>query len=530
MLTQSTTVNAYDTYDYNAASNLTVYYTLSDGETYPSENTSAVAKSTTDGVTASWKFTNNKLTVLDSFEVTYPDGYNLGNWAAVLPPLKASVTYEWNGDVPTGDFKQKLPDGVDDVAYGDEFDVDTTYTADTVIDHVVDGIAVGKWVFSGWDKTGTIVIKGNTVISGTWYYESYIAVEFDKSVDENGDFIEARGERVYDIKLVAYNGKDINRLNSVDLSFILDSTYGSNAYEIVDIAGDNITVNPVDDNRYEFHFETKTNVTNDTAASITLARVKFTGYGAFTFFVDDSVTTNAVHATKLADNIVDTYVPGGVTSSGKKAGTLVIEDSIDDEIFTPVQTLKVNIAFSNRVEFNKASYQKMNVTVTGTDIETVSVDLGTDNDGESITADHKPGAEYSVAFDNDNCVCTVEFTGILTANTTYTVYVSGAGYRTARHTVTMTDDKVLNFWNNVKDNEIEVEEGKSSSAAVKNFLAGDIVSDNQINIYDLSAVVSYFATEITNEADYDRYIKYDLNRDGIIDSADVAYVLVSWGK
>ena len=26
------------------------------------------------------------------------------------------------------------------------------------------------------------------------------------------------------------------------------------------------------------------------------------------------------------------------------------------------------------------------------------------------------------------------------------------------------------------------------------------------------------------------YAKYDLNRDGVIDSNDVAYVLVSWGK
>ena len=112
-------------------------------------------------------------------------------------------------------------------------------------------------------------------------------------------------------------------------------------------------------------------------------------------------------------------------------------------------------------------------------------------------------------------------------NTTYNVTVTGDGYRTARYAVTMTKDKTLNFWNNVKDNDTVVEEGKYSEK--KNFLAGDIVADNNINIYDLSAVVSYFATEITDEADYDKYVKYDLNRDGVIDSKDVAYVLVSWG-
>ena len=95
----------------------------------------------------------------------------------------------------------------------------------------------------------------------------------------------------------------------------------------------------------------------------------------------------------------------------------------------------------------------------------------------------------------------------------------------------MTDAKELNFWNNVKDVAIEVEEGKSSSAKNVTFLAGDIVKDSNINIYDLSAVVSYFGTiDLKNNGEAEKYIKYDLNRDGKIDSKDVAYVLVSWGK
>ena len=96
-------------------------------------------------------------------------------------------------------------------------------------------------------------------------------------------------------------------------------------------------------------------------------------------------------------------------------------------------------------------------------------------------------------------------------------------------TVTMTGNKVLNFWNNVKDNAVNVEEGKDTSAKNVTFLAGDIVKDNTINIYDLSAVVSYFGTQTVTSAASD-YAKYDLNRDGKIDSKDVAYVLVSWGK
>ena len=53
------------------------------------------------------------------------------------------------------------------------------------------------------------------------------------------------------------------------------------------------------------------------------------------------------------------------------------------------------------------------------------------------------------------------------------------------------------------------------------------LKDNDINIYDLSAVVSYFASEATVE---NGFAKYDLNRDGRIDSKDVAYVLVSWNN
>ena len=115
--------------------------------------------------------------------------------------------------------------------------------------------------------------------------------------------------------------------------------------------------------------------------------------------------------------------------------------------------------------------------------------------------------------------CVVEKTVL--ANTHYVVNVKGAGYRTVRKNITMSEDatvdNVLTYWNNVKD------------ADGADFLAGDIVKDNTINVYDLSAVVSYFGrTNSTTEVS--KYAKYDLNRDGKIDSKDVAYVLVSWGK
>lgn len=514
-------------------STLTAFYTLPEGETYPAEKAISDVYTVPDGVALNWMHKGNTISVIRDGNVIksgeFDESFTVGNWAVVIPQVDFSVKYEWSGELPNGVFEQTLPAGADSVLYGSTHVVDTTYTADTVIDNIIDGIIVGKWTFSGWDKSGTITIEDSVIIKGTWSYESYLAIEFEKTVDENGNPVEARDEKIYDIKLIAYNGKNINRLNSVDLTFVFDNVFGKNVYEIIDIADDNIAVNYVEEGRYEFHFTTKTNVTNDTAVSITLARVKFTGYGKFAFGVDDSVDTNVAHTTKLADNIVDTYVPGGVTADGKKAGALIIKDVIEDEIFTPVQKLTVKVSFPNNIVNNKTAYQAMKVTVSGSDINTITVNLGNDNPQKVFESDLKPDAKYTVTFDESENAYIVVFDGILTVNTTYNVAISGLGYRTTHYAVTMTKDKVLNFWNNVMDNAIEVEEGNAKSAVLKNFLAGDIVVDNHINIYDLSGVVSYFGTTIDKEALSD-YAKYDLNRDGVIDSKDVAYVLVSWGE
>ena len=148
--------------------------------------------------------------------------------------------------------------------------------------------------------------------------------------------------------------------------------------------------------------------------------------------------------------------------------------------------------------------------------------------GNGANEEFKLGSDNTdVKFENGEYEVTL--TDTLVKNNTYTVTVSGAGYRTARYTVSMTGAKTLNFWNNVKDTPTFVEEGVGTGVN-SNFLAGDIVKDGQINIYDLSAVVSYFGTDGLSVSNHPGYAKYDLNRDGVIDSKDVAYVLVSWGK
>lgn len=184
------------------------------------------------------------------------------------------------------------------------------------------------------------------------------------------------------------------------------------------------------------------------------------------------------------------------------------------DIAVPTQELTVNVKFNNKIENVDPAYNDMTLSIVGGDIDE-SFNLGKD----------VPGVLFA-----DNTY-TVQIA--LPENTEYEVTVDGAGYRTAKYFVTMRDSaKTLNFWNNVKDAgyEAEVEVGLADSAVASNFLAGDIIEDNIINIYDLSAVVSYFGEEGLNASNNADYAQYDLNRDGKIDSKDVAYVLVSWGK
>ena len=325
-----------------------------------------------------------------------------------------------------------------------------------------------------------------------------IKVEFEQVTDSE-----------YDIVLKATEAnKKINGLLTADLTFSLEQgTTGLVNYEITPAANMSLLVNG---NRYTFSFD-GTNAHSATGDEIVIGKVKFNGYctGA-NFKVDTSAdAVNKLHTTEAVDSIVDEYLTNG---DGTNTGKLDAAASIDGINLTQeTANLTVNVSFPNAIEDNAVAYQNMKVTVSGNGTNEV-VELGSDNS--------------NVTFANDTY--TVEFTDKLVKGNTYTVTVSGAGYRTARYTVSMTGAKTLNFWNNVKTAPAYVEENVGNPTNT-NFLAGDIVKDGQINIYDLSAVVSYFGTD-NLVSEHPTYAKYDLNRDGVIDSKDVAYVLVSWGK
>ena len=210
------------------------------------------------------------------------------------------------------------------------------------------------------------------------------------------------------------------------------------------------------------------------------------GYGSGTLKAVGGDGTNDVAQRTKNDNIV--------------LSSNLAETTVDFDIAAATNDLTVNVSFPNNIVDNAAAYQQMKATISGGDLtQDIVVEFGGELTDNAYT-----------------------FTQELTQNITYTVTIEGEGYRTARCSVNMNADKVLNFWNNVKDT-------AEANGETKNFLAGEIVKDGKINIYDLSAVVSYFGENNLVE-DHPEYAKYDLNRDGKIDSKDVAMVLVSWGN
>ena len=331
-------------------------------------------------------------------------------------------------------------------------------------------------------------------------------------VDDSADtlnltFKKHTDERVYDIVLNGA-GKNINRLNAAEFKFDLSTT--KMTYDIK--AADGMALIPQEDGKYEFHFDGKDAIGDaDSGAEIVIGTVTFDGYDTFTF----KATAGRATATTTSDNLVSEFVVGG--AGGK--GTLNIDgddNKIEDEIKVPTQILTINVLTNHNVGNNVAAYQDMTVAISGGNLagNVLTYKLGNDN------------SDVTVATNVNGDVTSYQIKTELDQNKLYTVNVSGAGYRTARYTVTMNADKTLSVWNNVMSNEVTVVD---DTKATTNFLAGDIVKDNSINIYDLSAVVAYFGTEMaTNE--YNKYAKYDLNRDGKIDIMDISMVLTSWGK
>ncbi len=247
-----------------------------------------------------------------------------------------------------------------------------------------------------------------------------------------------------------------------------------------------------------------------------------------TYSVNNSFTLGTITLTgwgksgtlKLTDILMNKHTDSPVNGgTDTKVITTNTTASASFDILVPSRTLDIEVYLAHKVKNQKAPYQAMTVTIT---------------EGGELVKDFKLGNEEDITF--DEATNTYKVSADLKLNTPYVVTVSGAGYRKASYPVSMTTDKMLKFWNNIVEEKAAMEIYLDESNIVKagvvstNFLAGDIVNDGIIDIYDLSAVVSYFGQRPNDLESESKYAQYDLNRDGIINSKDVIIVTNGWGN
>lgn len=201
------------------------------------------------------------------------------------------------------------------------------------------------------------------------------------------------------------------------------------------------------------------------------------------------------------------------------------------DIPEPSANLTVNVNLSKlptKVD-NVKAYQNMKLRVYSARLGFIDFDLGTD----AVAYDEKNGTLQTTGKvtvgDDETYTLSIEN---LPAFDKYTVFVSGDGYRDAKVQFDLNENTTVDFWSNANDSEIAQVTKENSGiekTAKKNFLAGDIIMNGVIDLYDLSAVSSYYGKSNLTAGDKD-YIQYDLNRDGKVDILDITMLLAGWAE
>ena len=311
-------------------------------------------------------------------------------------------------------------------------------------------------------------------------------------------FAETGKAGVFDIQLVSEDAYEIYEFVAAELTFKNASKTNGGAdmqYEIsgvkdVTSAEENFGIeNDADERTFNFRLVNYDDVSDRlTGKNITIGQIKFIGESDNGLNL--TVTGEKVAATKRGTNDEDWYKmeDGTLLAGAGIVGGAAVEAKRD---------VVVNVAFIH--DLNPGHWQNNDLTVTLKDAF---------------------GKEYDAQDISDGLAT---FTAVPLGRITVTL--SGAGFRTYPYTTVMEESAtplVLNFWNDVKRERAEaIEEGKGTMP--HNFLVGDIVMDYTVDEYDLAAVTSYYG--MYDLTDADKYMRYDLNRDGNIDIIDVAYVL-----
>lgn len=320
--------------------------------------------------------------------------------------------------------------------------------------------------------------------------------------------IEKTSNGVYTVKAKA-DTSDIENFAYMDFN-ITASGSGSTPYLQIDGASE-FTVRPTGntDNPYRVSPESGTTM-NITTTETPLFTVKLLSHGSGTFEMSAKAYVGS----------------GGFTTIG-----VTLPTDLNYKYTAERKAFNVQIDFNNNLASGRnVDYTKMRVTVDGGMLTSpITKNLSTLAIGtEGADPDIEPEFDSTSGKLKSLTVTIKDGSKDLETGQNYTVKVEGDGYRTAEKSVLHDpsgDSTTVNFWNNVFDKAADAPDG--ADGATKNFLAGDIQMDGNIGLYDLNAVTSYYGFE---PSESNGYIQYDLNRDGKIDAADIALVLVSWGE
>lgn len=237
---------------------------------------------------------------------------------------------------------------------------------------------------------------------------------------------------------------------------------------------------------------------------LVIGQVKFFGQGDITF----TVSEGKVVTTQYGTNLGQYYT---VDEDVATEDNLIVEGITNDAVEEVTRTVVVNVAYMHALD---GKYWKD----------------AAGNAANQITVTLKDGfGNIYGPFDVSDKIETIPNVKL----GRLTVTLEAPGFRKYVYNTTLeagageNDALVLNFWNDIKRNTVqsplaEIEAGVSGETD-KNFVVGDIVMDYTVDEYDLAAVTSYYGMYKLTDAD--KYIKYDLNRDGNIDIIDVHYVL-----
>lgn len=421
------------------------------------------------------------------------------------------------------------------------------------------------YVTGSGDFVLTMDLNGNTLdsISG-------LTVDTDYTV--SGNTVTIKGDKLtsttYNFKFV-YDGKEVNTVAvTVNVTEAADAATLVLAERQLNNYSTNDTVaNDGSEDGLIVISNSVLPVTNFLGVQFTINNTKADGYDAveyeivpadgFTVLCDESGMyeinvkpvngiTPSVKENNVGEGIVIAKLVRKGNSYGKgeiKAGNITVTVEKSDNTYAkltadsfsflydipePTEKLNVNVNFTlPTLTSNAADYQSMTVTLYSARLGNIELALA-ENDGTAPVYKSEDEKIKATLKSSDNKYeLVVEGLPKFEA---YTVSIKGDGYRDAKAQFVLNEETTVNFWNNAYDTEVPFITKASEKKFDKvNFLAGDIIMNGVIDLYDLSAVSSYYGKSGLTADDTD-YIQYDLNRDGKVDLIDITMLLAGWAR